>query len=304
MKTKRYRVILPLLVLMIGAVAFALAGCGGGSDLEDGEYTVDVTTDSTMFHINEANEGKGLLTVKDGEMTVHVSLASKKIVNLFPGSKEEAQADGAELIDPTTDRIVYDDGIEMDVYGFDIPIPALDEEIPVAIIGTHDNWYDHTITVTNPVEGNSVPGWADSEAAGGGSEGDGSESDAGDGSGDTDGVAAGSKADEKATLATLKDGDYDVELTMEGGTGRAEVESPAKITVKDKKATLTVRWSSPNYDYMIVGDKKYEPVNTEGNSVFEIPMPELGESFDVVADTTAMSKPHEIDYKFTCKLLK
>ena len=299
MKTKRYRVILPLLVLMIGAVAFALAGCGGGSDLEDGEYTVDVTTDSTMFHINEANEGKGLLTVKDGEMTVHVSLASKKIVNLFPGSKEEAQADGAELIEPTTDRIVYDDGIEMDVYGFDIPVPALDEEIPVAIIGTHDNWYDHTITVTNPVEGNSVPGWADSEAASDGAGGDAAEE-----SGDADDAGSGGKLDEKATLATLKDGDYDVELTMEGGTGRAEVESPAKITVKDKKATLTVRWSSPNYDYMIVGDKKYEPVNTEGNSVFEIPMPELGESFDVVADTTAMSKPHEIDYKFTCKLLK
>lgn len=91
---------------------------------------------------------------------------------------------------------------------------------------------------------------------------------------------------------------------MEGGTGRAEVESPAKLVVKDKKATLSVVWSSPNYDYMIVGGRKYEPVNTEGNSVFEIPVEALGEPFDVVADTTAMSKPHEIEYKFTCKLLK
>ena len=282
--------ILPIIALFVmSMVAFALAGCGAGNGLEDGEYTVDVTTDSNMFHINEANEGKGLLTVKDGEMTVHVSLASKKIVNVYPGSKEDAQKEGAELIEPTTDRIVYDDGIEMDVYGFDIPVPALDEEIPVAIIGTHDNWYDHTITVSNPVEGNSVPGIAGNEAGKGNAEGD-----------DT----SGGQVDEEATLDSLKDGEYKAELTMEGGTGRAEVESPAKLVVKDKKATLSVVWSSPNYDYMIVGGKKYEPVNTEGNSVFEIPVEALGEPFDVVADTTAMSKPHEIEYKFTCKLLK
>lgn len=139
-KMNRKHRILPIIaVFVMSMVAFALAGCGAGSGLEDGEYTVDVTTDSNMFHINEANEGKGLLTVKDGEMTVHVSLASKKIVNVYLGSKEDAQKEGAELIEPTTDRIVYDDGIEMDVYGFDIPVPALDEEIPVAIIGTHDN---------------------------------------------------------------------------------------------------------------------------------------------------------------------
>jgi hypothetical protein len=281
-----------LLALFFVAFALGLAGCGSDPGLEDGEYTVDVTTDSNMFHINEANKGKGLLTVKDGEMTVHVSLASKKIVNLFPGAKEDAQKEGAELIEPTVDRIVYDDGMEMDVYGFDIPVPALDEEIPVAIIGTHDNWYDHTITVSNPVEGNSVPGRAGSEASGEAAEKAGDEED------------SGGQIDEEARLDSLEDGEYKVKLTMEGGTGRAEVESPAKLVVKDKKATLTVAWSSPNYDYMIVDGEKYEPVNTSGNSQFQIPLKALGEEFDVVADTTAMSKPHEIEYKFKCQLLK
>ena len=298
------RRLVPALVLMLVLVAFALAGCGGsGSGLEDGEYTVDVTTDSNMFHINEANEGKGLLTVKDGEMTVHVSLASKKIVNLFPGTKEEAQAEGADLIEPTKDRIVYDDGIEMEVYGFDIPVPALDEEIPVAIIGTHDNWYDHTITVSNPVEGNSVPGIAGNEGNDGSDGGTaGNENDADNKTNDPD--TAGEEVLENAELDSLREGEYKVRLTMEGGTGRAEVESPAELDIEDGKATLTVVWSSPDYDYMIVDGEKYEPVNSAGNSIFEIPLKTLGEPFDVVADTTAMSKPHEIEYKFTCKLLK
>ena len=64
-----------------------------------------------MFHVNEAKEGRGELTVKDGQMTIHVSLASKKIVNLFPGTAEEAQADGAVLLEPTTDEVTYSDGM-------------------------------------------------------------------------------------------------------------------------------------------------------------------------------------------------
>ena len=91
---------------------------------------------------------------------------------------------------------------------------------------------------------------------------------------------------------------------MEGGTGRASVDTPAKMVMKDGKATMTVTWSSPHYDYMIVDGEKYEPVNTAGNSVFEIPVASLGEAFTVIADTTAMSEPHEIEYSFTCLLLE
>lgn len=119
--------------------------------LEDGVYTAEFDTDSSMFHVNEANEGKGTLTVKDGEMTIHVSLASKSIVNLFPGTAEDAQKDGAQLLEPTTDTVTYSDGLSDEVYGFDIPVPALDEEFDLALIGTKGKWYDHKVSVTNPV---------------------------------------------------------------------------------------------------------------------------------------------------------
>ena len=94
--------------------------------LEDGVYTAEFDTDSSMFHVNEANDKKGELTVKDGKMTIHVSLVSKKIVNLFAGTAEDAQKDGAEIIEPTTDTVKYSDGYTEEVYGFDIPVPAID----------------------------------------------------------------------------------------------------------------------------------------------------------------------------------
>lgn len=121
------------------------------SELEDGTYTADFNTDSNMFHVNEAKEGKGVLTVKDGKMTIHVSLVSKNIVNVFVGTKEEAQADGAELIEPTTDEVTYSDGTTDEVYGFDIPVEKLDEDFNVAIIGKKGTWYDHVVSVSNPV---------------------------------------------------------------------------------------------------------------------------------------------------------
>ena len=120
------------------------------AELADGTYSAAFTTDSSMFHVNEANDGRGVLTVKDGEMTIHVSLASQNIVNLFCGSAEDAQKDGAELLQPTTDTVTYSDGMTDEVYGFDIPVPALDEPFPVALIGTKGKWYDHEVTVSDP----------------------------------------------------------------------------------------------------------------------------------------------------------
>ncbi|MDO4734954.1 MAG: hypothetical protein Q4A51_06810 [Lachnospiraceae bacterium] len=119
--------------------------------LADGVYIVDVDTGSNMFHINEAKEGKGELTVKNGEMTLHITLTSKKIVNCFIGSSEDAEKEGAELIEPTLDEVTYSDGMTDEVYGFDLPCPAIGEPFDVSIIGTHDNWYTHPVTVTNPV---------------------------------------------------------------------------------------------------------------------------------------------------------
>lgn len=118
--------------------------------LEDGIYTAEFDTDSSMFHISEACEGKGTLVVENGQMTIHVSLASKNIVNLFPGLAEDAGKAGASLLEPTTDSVTYSDGITEEVYGFDIPVPALDEEFDLALIGKKGKWYDHKVSVSNP----------------------------------------------------------------------------------------------------------------------------------------------------------
>lgn len=120
--------------------------------LEDGTYEVEFKTDSGMFHVNEANDGKGVLTVKDGQMSIHISLASKNIVNLFVGKAADAKKDGAELLQPTTDTVTYDDGTTEEVNGFDVPVKALDKDFDLALIGTKGKWYDHTVSVTNPVK--------------------------------------------------------------------------------------------------------------------------------------------------------
>ena len=242
--------------------------------LEDGVYTAEFDTDSSMFHVNEADDKKGKLTVKDGKMTIHVSLVSKKIVNLFAGTAEDAQKDGAEIIEPTTDTVKYSDGYTEEVYGFDIPVPAIGEEFDVAILGEKGKWYDHKVSVKDPVKTDDT---ADETA---------------------DEKTSDDKKSEGKKLEDLKleDGNYEFDVTLTGGTGRATVESPAKVEIKDKKATATIIWSSPNYDYMIVDGEKYEPVNKDGNSTFEIPVTIFDAEMDVTADTVAMSTPHEIDY--------
>ena len=222
--------------------------------LPDGVYTADFDTDSSMFHANEANDGKGTLTVKDGQMTFHVSLVSKKIVNLYVGMAADAEAHETDWLQPTTDTVTYSDGLSDEVYGFDIPVKALDEDFQLAILGSKGKWYDHTVRVAN-----AQPAAAEAPA----------------------------------------DGTYTCDVTLEGGSGRATVESPAALTVADGRMTATIVWSSPNYDYMLVDGEKYLPTNTEGNSTFEIPVTALDTPLDVVGDTVAMSTPHEIEYTLT-----
>ena len=126
----------------------------GKIDLPDGTYLAEFHTDSSMFHVNEANKGLGVLTVKNGKATIHVSLVSKSVVNLYPGLAEDAQKDGAVLLEPTLDSVTYDDGETEEVYGFDIPVPAIGEEFDLALIGKKGVWYDHKVSVQNPVPQN------------------------------------------------------------------------------------------------------------------------------------------------------
>ena len=120
------------------------------SALADGIYYAKFKTDSSMFHVNEACDGKGILTVEDGVMTIHISLVSKSIVNLFPGKAEDARLEDAQILAPTVDTVQYSDGYVEEVYGFDVPVPALDQDFDLAIIGTKGVWYDHVVRVTNP----------------------------------------------------------------------------------------------------------------------------------------------------------
>ena len=97
-----------------------------------------------------------------------------------------------------------------------------------------------------------------------------------------------------------EDGEYSIQVDLEGGSGKASVTSPTILTVEDGKAYAQIQWSSSNYDYMIVDGEKYLPTNEEGmNSVFEIPVLSMDEALPVIADTTAMGAPHEIDYNLT-----
>ncbi|MCR4597086.1 MAG: sirohydrochlorin cobaltochelatase [Lachnospiraceae bacterium] len=126
----------------------ASAAADSKSALADGTYPAFFTTDSSMFHVSEALDDLGELTVKNGEMTIHVSLGSKNIVNLFPGTADDAQKAGAKLLEPVTDTVKFDDGTTEDVYGFDVPVPALDKEFDLALVGTKGVWYDHKVKVT------------------------------------------------------------------------------------------------------------------------------------------------------------
>ena len=121
-----------------------------GDTLPDGVYKATFTTDGSMFHVNEAYDNKGTLTVKDSEMNIHVTLVSKKILKLYPGTAEDAQKEGAVLLEPTIDEVTYSDGTTEEVYGFDIPVPAIGQEFDCALVGEKGKWYDHKVIVTDP----------------------------------------------------------------------------------------------------------------------------------------------------------
>ena len=381
-----------IIVSLAGVVlAASLASCGGAvpassaaassaassvvassavakAALPDGVYTADFETDSSMFHTSEACNGKGTLTVENGVMTFHVSLASKKIVNLYPGLAADAEANKTAWLIPTVDTVTYADGTTEEVYGYDIPVEALDTDFQLALLGTKGKWYDHIVSVRNAepkteqaaeiptdgaytaavvLEGGSGRATVESPAALTVAEGkmtativwsspnydymivDGEKYLPTNTEGnstfeipvaalDTDFQLAllGTKgkwydhtvsvrnAEPKTEQAaeTPADGAYTAAVVLEGGSGRATVESPAALTVAEGKMTATIVWSSPNYDYMIVDGEKYLPTNTEGNSTFEIPVAALGTPLVVTADTVAMSKPHEIEYTLTFTL--
>lgn len=226
--------------------------------LADGVYQASFSTDSSMFHANEACDGKGVLTVQNGQMSIYVTLAGKGIVNLFPGTAEDAQKPGAEWLQPTLETVHYSDGTTDEANAFLIPVPYLDEEFDVALVGKKGTWYDHKVSVSDP-----------------------------------------QPMDECAQAEPPMDGEYTINVALEGGSGRASVQSPAELTVQNGQMTVKIVWSSKNYDLMVVDGTEYTPTYENDLSVFEIPLSDFNTSIAVQAETTAMSQPHMIDYTLT-----
>ena len=118
---------------------------------EDGVYLARFDTDGSMFHVNEMCDGRGTLTVEGGVMTIHLVMPSKNTVMLFAGLAEDAKAEGAALIEPTVESVTYSDGWTEEVYAFDVPVPVLGEPFDCALIGKKGKWYDHKVTVSDPI---------------------------------------------------------------------------------------------------------------------------------------------------------
>ena len=207
------------------------------------------------------------LTVADGKMTAVMTMGGKGYRYLYMGtSKEAVAADESEYIPYVEDT----DG----AHTFTVPVDALDEGVACAAFSNKkEKWYERTLVFRS----DSLP--AD---------------------------AIDNPSIKTAEDLEIADGEYTVEVTLSGGSGRATVESPTKIKVENGIATATIIMSSSNYDYVIVGEEKYLPVNTEGNSTFEIPVTGFDYNMPISADTTAMSTPHEIDYTlyFDSKTIK
>ena len=200
------------------------------------------------------------LRVEDGTMQAVLYMTSQSYLYLYAGTAEEAAAANEEDYIPREDA-----GNGMGSYT--LPVEALDTGISCAAFSKkREKWYDRTLLF----RADSLPQDAFLEARG------------------------TSAADLK-----LEDGEYTVDVTLAGGSGRARVESPAKLTVSGGAFTVTIAWSSSNYDYMVVDGVQYDPVNTEGNSVFELPLTAFDTPVAVQADTTAMSQPYLIDYTLT-----
>ena len=224
--------------------------------LEDGVYSAVFTTDSTMFHANEACEGQGLLTVNGGEMTIHVSLVSKSILNLFPGTAEDAQKDGAVLLQPTVDTVTYSDGMTEEVHGFDIPVPALDEEFDLALIGEKGKWYDHKVSVSDPVKDGVVPGY-----------------------GVTEDVSDDQKAADE--VAALIDAIYVQERTDQTDEQCKAAKDAWDALTDEQKELVEGEYADPDYFGNDTGDASADdPLNADGIGENELLVVSFGTSFN------------------------
>ena len=197
------------------------------------------------------------LNVANGEMTAIMTMGGKGYRYLFMGTGEEA-------VEASEDQFIpYEENAD-GAHTYTVPVEALDMGIDCAAFSNKkEKWYERKLLFRS----DSLPLEAFDE----------------------------SLVTTPASLG-LEDGTYKAEVTLGGGSGRSTIESPCEITISGDTCTAKIIWSSPNYDYMIVDGEKYLPINSEGNSTFEIPVKAFDRPLAVIGDTIAMSEPHEIDY--------
>lgn len=276
-------------------------------DIVDGVYDIEMESSSSMFKVVSCR-----LTVSDGEMTAVLTMSGTGYLCLYMGTGTEAA--GSDI----SEYISYEEN-EEGQYTFTVPVEALDQAIPCAAFSRNkEKWYDRSILF----EAESLPEEAvlterpdydalrkaakekrieamraenETEETGTGISDGASEEE----TGTTNKTLGNTSETAEAALIEMEDGEYAVNVVLEGGSGKASVTSPCILIVEDGRAYARIEWSSSNYDYMIIGGEKYLPVNDEGNSVFEIPIIVFDEPMNVIADTTAMSTPHEIEYTLT-----
>ena len=197
------------------------------------------------------------LTVQDGAMSAVMTMSGTGYLKLYMGTGAEAeQASEADFI-PFVENA---DG----EHTFRVPVEALDKGINCSAFSRKkETWYDRVLVFCS----GSLPAeaFADGEAA-------------------------------TAKSLKLEDGSYTVAVRLEGGSGRASVETPAALRIEDGNAFAVITWGSSNYDYMKVDGEKLDLINTGGNSSFEIPVRVFDRKMPVIADTIAMSEPHEVEY--------
>ena len=200
------------------------------------------------------------LTVEEDHMYAVLTMKGTGYLYLFMGTPEEAVNAGEKEYLPFAENA---DG----VHTFTIPIEALDKGIDCAAFSKRkEKWYARTLVARS--DSLPISAWKD-------------------------------EALTKAADLGLADGEYEVEVALAGGSGRASIQSPANLKIEGDTAIATIIWGSSNYDYMIVDGTRYDPVTLEGGSTFEIPVTVFDRPMKVTADTTAMSKPYEIEYTLT-----
>ncbi len=283
-----------------------------GFDVVDGTYPVEVRSSSTMFRVVEAE-----LTVENGRMEAVLTLSGTGYSRLFMGTGQEAvRASEAEFID----FVENEDG----QYTYTVPVEALDKKLDCAAFSRRkEMWYERTLLFeasSLPKEALLVelPDYDRIEAALEAWENAENEETAPSQVPDTEAKSAAEALPETEDQTSvdagaqsgsspvtpmsvdLEDGEYAIELSLMGGSGKASVVSPTLLTVREGRAYARLQWSSSNYDYMIVGTEKYLNENTEGgNSLFQIPVEAMDRELSVIADTTAMGTPHEVEYALT-----